>query len=79
MRFRKTIRKVAKKCEVERGKHDAETRLTKGYSGDPAARWMVVRDGVDPSTSGFSDRFPLGLMTSGFLEKLVSTRSFDLA
>ena len=30
--------------------------MIKGELGVYAARWMVVRDGVDPSTSGFSDR-----------------------
>ena len=33
-----------------------ETQLAQGVSGNDATRWMVVRDGVDPSTSGFSDR-----------------------
>ena len=30
--------------------------LVKAFPGISPARWMVVRDGVDPSTSGFSDR-----------------------
>jgi hypothetical protein len=33
-----------------------ETRLTQRESSDHAARWLVVRAGVDPATSGFSDR-----------------------
>lgn len=31
----------------------SETQLFHGNSGNHAAVWMVVRDGVDPSTSGF--------------------------
>ena len=46
-------RKVAK---PERVKDAPETQLIQGDSGENAASWMVVRDGVDPSTSGFSDR-----------------------
>jgi len=41
------------------------SQLEQGNSGELAVRWMVVRDGVDPSTSGFSDRrsatFDLGV------------------
>jgi hypothetical protein len=50
---RERSRNVAKRREL--GRHP-KTQLPQGVSGEIAVGWMVVRDGVDPSTSGFSDR-----------------------
>ena len=51
-----TTRKARKVAKPKRMEDALETQLTNGDSGDCAAGWIVVRDGIDPSTSGFSDQ-----------------------